>query len=93
VGEADGRPESPRGQSPSAGRSARSSGTWATSGQDALRADLLARLRTPALSVGVEEIDYVREVMVLNVEVDRPRSGATKANATTGDALYAGGTR
>ncbi|WP_312721018.1 DUF4956 domain-containing protein [Mobilicoccus sp.] len=60
---------------------------------DALRADLLARLRTPALSVGVEEIDYVREVMVLNVEVDRPRSGATKANATTGDALYAGGTR
>lgn len=69
--EAAGRSESPRGQAPSARRSARPSGAWARSGQDYLRTDLLARLCTPALSVGVEEIDGVREVMVLDVEVAR----------------------
>ncbi|GAB94145.1 lysylphosphatidylglycerol synthetase-like protein (DUF2156 family) [Kineosphaera limosa] len=64
---------------------------------DALRADLYGRLRIPALSVVVEEIDYVRDVMVLKVEVERPKK-ATAAAAlpgghAQGDAIYAGGAR
>jgi len=37
-----------------------------------LRADLRSRLRTELRDVTTEEIDYVRDVMVLVVEVDRP---------------------
>lgn len=38
----------------------------------ALRTDLRTRLRTDVHDVTTEEIDYVRDVMVLIVEVDRP---------------------
>lgn len=38
----------------------------------ALRADLRTRLRTELHDVVTEEIDYVRDVMILVVEVDRP---------------------
>jgi hypothetical protein len=39
----------------------------------ALCADLAARLRTPVIAAAVEEVDYVREVMVVVVEVETPQ--------------------
>ncbi len=64
----------------------------------ALRADLHARLRMPAISVIVEEIDYVRDIMIVQVEVDRPKTPsvatiAPPAGHAAGDAIYAGGAR
>ncbi|HSF99090.1 MAG TPA: DUF4956 domain-containing protein [Ornithinibacter sp.] len=40
----------------------------------ALCADVAARLRTPVVAATVEEVDYVREVMVVVVEVETPRT-------------------
>lgn len=39
----------------------------------ALCADVTTRLRTPVLAAIVEEVDYVRDVMVVVVEVETPR--------------------
>lgn len=59
----------------------------------ALRADLHARLRTPVLSVVVAEVDYVRAVTVVDVEVEHFKAesvAARPAGHNPGDAAYAG---
>lgn len=61
----------------------------------ALRRDLESRLRLTVLSMAVEEIDYVRETTVVNVEIDKTRLTAAPddaARAEVGaDRAYAGG--
>jgi hypothetical protein len=70
----------------------------------AVRTDLESRLGTPVLDIRTEEIDYVRDVMVLVVEVARPvvpspGSGFSTirirggAGASKTSAAYAGATR
>lgn len=59
----------------------------------ALHADLRARLGTPVLSVAVEEVDYVRAVTVVQVEVERfkPTDSQRPAALRPNGVLYAGG--
>jgi len=47
----------------------------------AMCADVAARLRTPVVGASVEEVDYVREVMVVVVEVETPRTPDAAAPA------------
>lgn len=60
----------------------------------ALCSDLAARLRTPVVAATVEEVDYVRDVMVVVVEVETPH---VPASAPVGhepiDALATGSRR
>lgn len=51
----------------------------------ALRADLRTRLHTELRDVTTEEIDYVRDVMVLIVEVDRPVVPESESDVTAVD--------
>jgi hypothetical protein len=74
----------------------------------AVRTDLESRLGTPVLDIRTEEIDYVRDVMVLVVEVARPVVPSPNPNPGSGfstirirggagasktSAAYAGATR
>lgn len=62
-----------------------------------LRADLEARLGTTVLDVATDEVDYVRDVMVLVVEVTKPVAprpdDETSRLRESFDAVYAGASR